>query len=353
MNQDAPPDPRLCPLTREPANAETRLAQHVGLLTPTTAFYQRNHFAIPALAAADWRLTVGGTVERPLTLTYDELRALPSQTATVTIECAGNGRAGLQPPVAGEPWGYGAVSTAEWTGVRLSRVLDAAGLAPETCEIVITGADAGHEPGVDGVVSYARGLPLATARHDGTMLAYAMNGELLTPAHGFPVRLVVAGWYGMAAVKWVTGIEASAERFRGFFQAQRYVLPDPAGAGREPIPLTLMAVRSVIADPAEGARLPVGTRIVRGFAWSGAAPIARVELSADDGRTWQPAELTGDAGPYAWRRWECVWQARAAGPARLKSRATDARGHTQPEEPAWNRLGYANNAIQVVQVAVE
>jgi DMSO/TMAO reductase YedYZ molybdopterin-dependent catalytic subunit len=352
MEQRVLSDARLAVLSCEPLNAETRLEYQHGRITPRQAFYKRNHFAIPALDAAKWRLRIGGRVARPRELTYDEILSLPSRTVLATLECAGNGRGSLQPAVHGETWGLGAVGTAEWTGARLAEVLKAAEIGTETCEIVITGADKGAEPECGKTIHYVRSLPRAVVLDPGALLVYAMNGEPLAPEHGYPVRLIVPGWYGMAAVKWVTDIEAVEEPFRGFFQTDRYVILSGEGDAEAATPLTQMAVRSVIARPQARARLKVGRHVVRGYAWSGYAPIARVEVSVDDGRSWHSAELDDEAGPFAWRRWEYEWEAIAAGPATLRSRATDGAGNTQPEEPCWNRLGYANNAIQAVGVRV-
>jgi DMSO/TMAO reductase YedYZ molybdopterin-dependent catalytic subunit len=349
---DSPADPRLAILSDAPYNAETRIEHHIGVLTPTAAFYKRNHFAIPQLDAATWRLEVGGLVARPLTLSLDDLRALPSRTLVVTLECAGNGRTAMQPPAEGEPWGYGAVSTAEWTGVPLVEVLCAASVADGTREIVITGADAGHVAAADATIAYVRSTPIAPALDPHTLLVYAMNGEPLAPEHGFPLRLIVPGWYGMAAVKWITRLEASADAFRGFYQYDRYVMRDAARPDQEPEPLTTMAVRSLICQPAAGATLAPGPVMVRGVAWSGAAAVTRVEMSMDGGRTWAEAAFTGDAGPFAWRPWQCTWHATTPGAASLKSRAYDAAGNAQPEAALWNALGYANNAVQTVSVTV-
>nr|MBF6591519.1 molybdopterin-dependent oxidoreductase [Ktedonobacterales bacterium] len=227
-----------------------------------------------------------------------------------------------------------------------------AGVSPLAREIVITGADGGQEPEASGTRRYVRSLPIERAMHTDTLLAYAMNGERLSPEHGFPARLVVAGWYGMAAVKWVVRIEASTEAFRGFYQADRYIMRSPTQQEHDATPLTLAAVRSLIAQPTAAAQMSIGAHVIRGFAWSGAALITQVEVSVDDGQSWERATLASEASRYAWRRWEYVWRATAVGPVCLKSRATDAEGNVQPEEPVWNRLGYANNAIQAVRVTV-
>jgi DMSO/TMAO reductase YedYZ molybdopterin-dependent catalytic subunit len=337
---------------QDPLNAEAPLAEQIGVLTPTPLHYVRTNFGIPRLSTLDWRLALEGEVERPYQLTYDELRALPSRSLLVTLECAGNGRSGLHPPAQGEPWQYGAVSTAEWTGAPLMTLLEAAGLTSRTREILIEGADRGTVVTHEGPIPFARSLPLEVARHPDTLLAYAMNGEPLTAPHGFPARLIVPGWYGMAAVKWVTRIAALAAPFEGYYQTERYIMAHPERGETTGAPLSTMRVRSLIIAPTAGAVLPRGTHRLRGLAWSGDAPVTRVDVSVDGGDDWEPAELASPVERYAWRRWEYTWQASAPAPATLRSRAFDEAGRAQPSEPAWNHLGYANNAIQVVPVTV-
>lgn len=344
-------DPRLVVVKRDPFNAETPLAQQPGLITPIPLFYVRSTFAIPRLDASAWRLSVEGQVARPHQLTYGELHALPSRSLLVTLECAGNGRSALRPPAEGEPWQYGAVGTAEWTGVPLGAVLEAVGLADRTQEILVEGADRGIVAAHPGPIPFARSLPLDKALHPDTLLAYAMNGEPLPAQHGFPVRLIVPGWYGMASVKWVTRIAALAQSFDGFYQTERYIMARSGQEGTS-APVSVMRVRSLLLWPTPDAMLPVGRHRIRGLAWSGAAPVQCVEVSLDEGATWQPAEFTSRAERYAWRRWEYTWEATTPGPLTLRSRAFDGRGRTQPSESEWNRLGYANNAIQVLAVRV-
>jgi DMSO/TMAO reductase YedYZ molybdopterin-dependent catalytic subunit len=345
-------DPRLVVVSEAPLNAETMLAAHTGVVTPTAAFYVRNHFSVPDCTTAQWRLAVAGEVETPLELEYEALRMLPSRTLTVTLECAGNGRAAMWPRAEGEPWQYGAVSTAEWTGVPMRTVMEAAGLTHAAREIVVEGADRGYVAAANRAIPFARSLPLEQALHPDTLLAYAMNGEPLAPEHGFPVRLIVPGWYGVAAVKWVVRIEAIAHSFRGFYQVERYIMAHPERSESAATPLTRIGVRSLITTPADGASLPRGRHMLRGLAWSGAGPVRRVEVSSDCGATWEPATWTSEPTRYAWRTWEYVWHVENPGEATLQSRAFDEAGHSQPSEPIWNRLGYANNAIQAVHVVV-
>jgi DMSO/TMAO reductase YedYZ molybdopterin-dependent catalytic subunit len=184
-------DPRLVVVKEDPFNAEAPLGEQIGLLTPTPLHYVRTNFGIPRLSDREWRLAIEGEVARPCHLTYDELRTLPSRSLLVTLECAGNGRSGLHPPAAGEPWQYGAVSTAEWTGVPLATVLEAAGPTSRAREILIEGADRGTVATRAGPIPFARSLPLEVARHPDTLLAYTMNGEPLSAPHGFPAWLIV------------------------------------------------------------------------------------------------------------------------------------------------------------------
>jgi DMSO/TMAO reductase YedYZ molybdopterin-dependent catalytic subunit len=342
---------RLTVITQEPYNAETVLAEHTGVITPTSAFYKRNHFAIPVVDPSTWRLTVDGDVEQPLALAYEAILSLPRRTLTSTLECAGNARISFDPPAAGEPWQFGAASTAEWTGTPLAGILGTAGLRDGVWEIVFEGADRGVVAGRDGSIAYARSLPVERALHPDTLLVYAMNGEPLPVEHGAPIRLVVPGWYGMASVKWIEHARVSTEQFRGFFQWDRYMMVDPDDESRRE-PLGAMRVRSIFTQPGAGSTLPRGRHHIRGLAWSGSAAVERVDISSDAGESWLPAYFTSRAQPYAWRQWEFMWEPDTAGQYRLQSRATDVHGDTQPVTANWNRLGYANNAIVSVDVTV-
>jgi len=328
----------------DPLNCETPLpVLGGGLVVPNALFYVRDHFGIPDLDADSWRLDVGGLVGCPLSVDRDQLRAMPSVTAVVTLECAGNGRAGFEPPAPGEQWGLGAVSTAEWTGVPLTEVLDQAGVQSLAREAVFCGADSGHVDGRHGRVRFERSLPVSQLGQAGALLAYAMNGEELPAHHGYPLRLVVPGWYAVASVKWLTQIQLTGRPFRGHFQADRYHI-----SGK---PLSLQRVRSLITEPAPGGTVEPGDIAIRGLAWSGAAPIARVEVRVD-GAPWRPATLAGEHRRHSWQPWEL--SARLAGPGNItiRARATDLAGQTQPDQPQWNPLGYANNAIHQVRLAV-
>ncbi|WP_432155219.1 sulfite oxidase [Streptomyces sp. bgisy153] len=324
-------------------------------LTPPGLHYVLTHYDIPWVTDATvWRLTLGGRVTRPLSLTPDDLRALPSVTTRVTLECAGNGRALLSPRPVSQPWLVEAVGTAEWTGVPLRLLLAEAGADPSAVDVVFTGADHGVERGVEQ--DYRRALPLAaaTGTDPEVLVAYAMNGTALPPQHGHPLRLVVPGWYGMAHVKWLRDITVVDAPFTGFQHTVAYRLrqrPDDEGE-----PVTRIAPRALLVPPGFPDFMS-RTRIVRpgpvpleGRAWSGHAPVTRVEVSSDGGDTWREAALAPDEGhPWAWRRWHLTWPA-TPGDHVLCARATDAEGRTQPPSPPWNRGGFANNAVQRVAV---
>ncbi len=341
LEQPSPRRPGLIVHGLAPLNAETLLALQTGALTPADRFYIRSHFAQPSFPA---RLVVDGAVESPLSLPIDELMALPRRALAVTLECAGNGRSFLEPKVQGEQWRLGAVSTAEWAGASLRDVLARAKPTPAALEVVFRGADSGTPPDLGKRIAYERSLTLEQARSPDVLLAYAMNGAPLPAEHGAPLRLVVPGWYGMASVKWLARIRVTTRPFRGFYQRARYVIGQA--------PLTTIQPRAVIAWPEDGAVLARGGHAIRGYAWSGAAAPSSVEVSVDAGGTWHRAELLEDRGAYAWREWRFAWDARAPGTATLAARTMDAAGNTQPLRDRWNELGYANNAVRLVQVSV-
>jgi DMSO/TMAO reductase YedYZ molybdopterin-dependent catalytic subunit len=333
-----------------PLNAETSIPALIGgVVMPNAHFYVRNHFQIPGLDHSTWRLDIAGLVERPLSLSLRDLHNMRSQTLVVTLECAGNGRSRFDPPIEGEKWNLGAVSTAEWTGVPLVEVLDRAWPKADAREVVFRGADAGTVPGRTEAIRYERSLSLDAARDSEALLAYAMNGEPLPIQHGYPLRLVVPRWYGMASVKWLTEIEVIDREFDGHFQANAYFYEWSRNGQVVREPLSLQNVRSVITEPAE--EVERGELPVRGVAWSGAAPIARMEVSVGDG-PWQEARLVGERNRHSWQWWELITRIDRPGPTTIRARATDLAGRSQPEEPAWNRLGYGNNAIQRIQVRV-
>jgi DMSO/TMAO reductase YedYZ molybdopterin-dependent catalytic subunit len=333
----------------EPLNCETPPADLGREVTPTARFYRRNHFPIPVLHDAAWRLDIGGMVHRSLRLSLHQLTQLPAETMVVTLECAGNGRAMFEPPTPGVQWGPGAVSTAEWTGPRLADVLERAGIQPGAREVIFSGADRGTVDGSPQPIRFERSLSVADALASDALLAYAMNGQPLSARHGYPLRLVVPGWYAVASVKWLSDIRVVAEPFSGFFQAEHYVYEWDRGGTAVAEPVRLQQVRALITRPASGQELSCGGLIIRGVAWSGAAPIVRVEVSVDAGR-WQKARLVGEPAAYGWQQWEFLASGLQPGEASIRARATDLAGRVQPERPEHNRLGYAANFIHEVRV---
>lgn len=340
-------------VTQSPENSETPLADVRGWVTPTRLFFVRNHFDVPQLDVATWRLAVGGCVQRPLELSWDELNELPQRTVLATLECAGNGRSFLAQKVPGVPWGAGAVAHAEWSGVPLRDVLELAGCGDDTVEVVGAGADVGSEPDHPEPMPFARGVPLAKALNRDTLIALRMNGEPLTPSHGFPARLLVPGWYGVASVKWLTRLEASRVPFRGYFQTVKYTIKRNSNGSQETVPLGEMAVKSEIIRPFAGEALGLGKQRVFGLAWAGEEPVAKVELSTDGGQTWHETELLGPWAPYSWMMWEYLWNVSEAGSYELLSRAISVSGQRQPTEYDPLYSGYMIHFSRPIPVRVE
>ena len=323
-------------------------------ITPVGLHYLLTHYDIPVVDPGAWRLTIGGRVSRPLSLGLDELRARPRSTSPVTMECAGNGRALLSPRPISQPWVVEAVGTGEWTGTPLRGLLEECGLLDDAVELVFGGLDRGMEDGVEQ--AYERSLPVEEALREDVLLAYGLNGLPLPPQHGFPVRLVVPGWYGMTNVKWLAAVTAVAEPFQGYQQAIAYRLlqsEDDPGT-----PLTRMMPRALMVPPgipdfmSRRRFVPLGGCGLEGRAWSGWGSIEWVEVSADAGRSWRRAELEPDVSPTAWRGWSYEWRPREPGTYDLCCRARDTAGNEQPLDPTWNLKGYANNAVQRIPVTV-
>ena len=322
-------------------------------VTPTGMHYVMTHFDTPRIAAATWKLEVGGLVGKPITLTLDDLQKMPQTTIPVTLECAGNGRANMRPRPTGMPWTSGAVSTARWSGTSLSKVLTRAGGVDSSSavEVVFFGVDQGIEDGQ--LHTYARSLPVAEALRREVVLAHQMNAYPLPREHGYPLRLVVPDWYGMASVKWLTRIAVLDQPFHGPQQrAYRYRQSDD-DPGQ---PVDLIRVRSLVRPPGVPDYLTrirvveAGCRRITGRAWSGGAEVVRVDFSADNGATWTVADLERPVGKYAWRGWSVRWDA-VPGEHVLCSRATDAEGNTQPLSH-WNSGGFGGNMIHRVAVRV-
>ena len=338
----------LVTIEEEPIIGETPQAILKSWLTPNPLFYIRNHYTIPE-CDSDWELSLGGHVDSALSFTLHDFHSFPIQTLPITLECAGNNRSDLEPQVPGNPFQNGAVSTAIWAGVPLRHLLERAGISEGAVEVLFEGYDAGQpDPSVD-VQPYLRSLPIDVAMHPDTLLAYEMNGEPLSREHGYPVRLVVPGWYGMASVKWLKRITVLQEAFEGFFQTDRYIIESDDG---EQVPISKMHVKSLISWPESDTALTMQPHMINGMAWSGFAHIAKVEVSDDGGETWNEADLVGPRYRYSWQQWNIAWSPKSAGQYTLVARATDENGNVQPLETRWNSLGYIINGVRPVCVEV-
>ena len=319
--------------------------------TPTGLHYLLVHWDIPAVDPTAWRLSIRGLVQRSMELSLDDVRARPRRTMPVTMECAGNGRARLSPRPVSQPWLVEAIGTAEWTGTPLRPLLEAAGLSADAIEVVFSGVDRGLQGDIEQ--DYQRSLSVTDAMRPEVLLAYEMNGRPLEPQHGFPVRLLVPGWYGMTSVKWLAAIEAVAEPFTGYQQTPSYLYQQDAGDPGQPV--TRIRVRALMLPPGipdfftrrrhvERGRVPL-----RGRAWSGQGTVERVEVGVDG--AWSDARLEPAVGEFAWRGWSWEWEA-TQGDHELSCRATDSSGAVQPLDQPWNYQGMGNNLVHRVPVTV-
>lgn len=351
--------PGLTILQRGPDNLEPSFSSALGSsLTPADRFYVRSHFEVPRIEAASWRLAIEGEVDRPFEIGFDELREMPSETRMALLECSGNGRIYLEPIQIGIRWERGGVGNAEWTGVPLVALLERAGIRPLAVEVILEGADEGefkppqHE--TPGKIRYARSLPLAKARKEEVLLAYRMNGEELAPRHGYPVRAVVPGWYGMASVKWLRRIIVTDRPFHGFFQTMEYGVWERRHELPTLVPVSEIQVKAQIARPAPHEVVPKGTcyRIL-GAAWAGESDVAKVEFSDDSGQSWAAAKRIGDPIRYAWQFWEHDWHVpNTPGRRVLMARATDSRGQSQPMERDPDRRDAVISHVLPIEVEV-
>jgi DMSO/TMAO reductase YedYZ molybdopterin-dependent catalytic subunit len=353
----APPD--LIVRNDRPEHYETTLdALGRSWITRNDRFFVRSHLSVPRIDATDWRLQVSGLVSTPSSLTLAELKALPQVEAVHTLECAGNGRGLFRlPSTSGTQWERGAVGTAAWGGVRLSTILQHAGAAPEARHVWLEAADQAPMPGVP---RFLRSIPIEKAKDD-VLLAHAMNGEPLAELHGFPLRAIVPGWFGMASTKWLVALRLEERPSDNHFMVKGYRYNYPGEGPLPPSPVETMLVKSVITHPLEGTTLVLAPRAVKGkppvlrvqgFAWAGPAGVRLVEISGDGGRSWQPAGFMGETAPGAWRAWATEIEVTPPARVTLMARATDNAGGVQPLEAPANAGGYGNNSIHKVTVRV-
>ena len=349
----------LIRLTARPPQLETPFAVfNEGPITPNDAFFVRYHLAdIPMnIVGADFRLVVHGRVQKPLTLSLAELKALAPPVEIVAVnQCSGNSRGYFSPRVAGGQLAHGAMGNAKWTGVPLKAVLEAAGVVPTARHVVFNGLD---KPVVETTPDFVKALELDHAMDGEVMLAYAMNGEDLPMLNGYPLRLVVPGYYGTYWVKHLSDIEVIDSVFGGFWMSTAYRIPDnpghsvpPGEAPKKTLPINRFNVRSFITSVTDGAPLPAkGETLVRGIAFDSGQGIREVSFSSDGGRTWRETQLGQDLGRYSFREWRIGFTPPRAGPCELMARASNRAGETQPLEPLWNPAGYMRNVVEKVRV---
>jgi len=334
-----------------PPLAESPLDQIDGLVTLNYLHFVRNHYnGFPTIDQGTWKLTidqgtwklkVSGVVARPLELSLTELRGLPTKTLTMVLECAGNTRGRFVPVTEGTQWGNGAASVAEYTGVAVADVMKLAGIKESAVDLVFASLDSGK---------VTRGLNKQKALDSDTMLVWAMNGEPLPIEHGFPIRVIVPGWIGVAHIKWLGSIEALDKPYDGFYNTRQYVYLKQ-GQESGGTPMTTLPVKSVLARPKPGSMIPPGRTTLAGFAWSGMEKIQKVEVSTDGGATYNDARLEDPVLRWSWVRWQFTVDA-PPGTLSVATRATDAAGNVQPRTVEWSRFGYGYNAIQSWQLGV-
>jgi DMSO/TMAO reductase YedYZ molybdopterin-dependent catalytic subunit len=337
-------------MAEKPLNAETPIEYLRTWTTDNEVFFKRNQgqFMEKPVALSDWKLTLDGLVERRLVLTFEDIRRLPKVEVANTLECSGNSRSLLKEKASGNPWTIGGVGNAIWGGIWLKDLLDKSGPKNNAGHVSFEGLD---QPLGSAGVTFIRSIPLGKAV-ESTLLAYEMNGEPLPLKHGYPLRALALGWTGANCVKWLHRISVFDRPYEGFFMDKVYRVfekgEDPeSGKVVQGIP-----VKSIITEPLNAEKMPAGIVPIRGAAYAGEAGIGRVDVSADDGKTWNSAKLIGPHETYAWRHWEYLWEAKDKGEYTIMSCATDGSGRRQPETAHWNVLGYGNNGIREHAIVV-
>jgi DMSO/TMAO reductase YedYZ molybdopterin-dependent catalytic subunit len=333
-------DAKLVLRNARPLDAESPIEALRTFETPNDLFFVRSHHALPPESKAPWTLSIDGEVAHPVTLSLDDIRRLRAERRSVTLECAGNGRGRFNlSPTSGVQWGVGAVSTATWTGVPLATLLDRAGVQAGAQHFWMEAADGAP---IAAAPKFLRSIPREIALAE-AFVAYEMNGRPVPFLHGGPLRLITPRWFGMASTKWLTHVHARATESDNHFMARGYRYADGS-------PVDLMRVKSLITTPRDGDQIASGTTRVTGVAWTGSGTVSQVDVSIDEGKTWQAARLTSEAKPGVWRQWEASVSVRSPGDQRLRVRATDSAGNTQPEKATSNPGGYGNNSIHEVTI---
>jgi DMSO/TMAO reductase YedYZ molybdopterin-dependent catalytic subunit len=346
-------------LTDRPPQLETPLKYFETDLTPNDAFFVRWHLSgIPtSVDLQTFRLEVSGKVDKPLSLSVSDLRKNFQAVSLVALcQCSGNSRSLFEPRVPGGQWGNGAMGNARWTGVRLKDVLDAAGVQTGAVQVGLRGLD---EPAQPQTPPFQKSLQIDHARDGDVMIAYEMNGQPLPMLNGFPVRLIVPGWFATYWVKSLTKVTVLDEPLKSFWMDKAYRVPDNPIANESPdklaattVPISVMPPHAIFVKPDAGAQVRAGQRLeLSGVASDGGSGIGKIEISNDGGKTWSDAELGADLGKYSWRRWRSAWTPTAKGSYRVMVRGTTNNGETQVTEQ-WNRSGYSRDVIEHVDVTV-
>jgi sulfite oxidase len=344
-------------LTEMPLTASTVAEHYHDAVTPTSRMFIRNNLLTPEVDAATHKLSIAGLVDKPLELELGELKRMRPVTVQAMLECAGAGRTGYQPVPRGTPWpAAGGFGCPRWTGVRLGDLLKSAGVKPEAVHVAFFGADFSAVATAPPVV---RSIPMSKAMEPNTLIVWEINGEPLPPIHGYPLRALVPGWAGSASIKWLKRIEVLDAPFKGTYMDDSYRMPRHPVAPGEKMPTETVVteawpVKSIITSPASSAKVRQGqTVVIEGKAWAGDNAITKVEISTDEGLTWQNARLARQGDKYAWRQFSYNWKAARPGFTTFLARATDSKGNAQPMVATWNPLGYYWNGIHRIGVVVE
>ncbi|MEH7109290.1 sulfite oxidase [Bacillus sp. JJ1764] len=345
--------PYLITKTLAPENQETPINFVTDDRIGGKLFFRRNHLNYPNFTSSFYYLPINGLVHTPRIFSLQEIYSLPSKTLKVVLECSGNRRQLFEPKVFGEQWGKGAISQGIWKGVPLKILFEYTGLMDTAKEIVFEGYDYGNRPDSDQIYNFSRSLPIEKSLEPDTIIAYEYNNQPIPFKHGFPFRLIVPGWYAMASVKWIKQIIVIDKKFKGPYQTVDYVYYPNKEDDKGKFPVTTINVNSSIQYPLDMQLLHKGIYEIKGIAWAGIGMLSKVEISLDDGQTWDTCQLTSPSEKYTWTNWSYKWEARKKGEYTIKSKATDSYGNIQPLEPFWNRKGYGYNSIDRIKVKVE
>lgn len=338
-------------MTENPLNAETPIERLRTWITDNEVFFKRNQGQFPQspIDLDAWSLVIDGLVHKEMNISFEDILGMPKVELANTLECSGNSRSLLQQKASGNPWTVGGVGNAVWGGVWLKKILDKAGLKPSAKHVCFEGFDI---PKGKAQLKFIRSIPLEKAMNS-TILVYEMNGETLPLEHGFPLRALALGWTGANCVKWLMKITVLSTPVEGFFMDKVYRIFQKGEDAASGEVVTAITTKSIITQPLKDEKLSAGVIPIRGAAYAGEDSIKRVEVSVDNGQTWNPADMIGLEVPYAWRHWEFLWEATKKGTAGIMSRATSTSGEQQPGNAVWNVLGYCNNGVQEHAVTIK